>query len=229
MRGRVGRWNRKAYCYFLVPNARELSEISRKRLSALSQASGIGGGMKVAMHDLEIRGAGNILGTEQSGHVAAIGFQLYCKLLKKTINALQKKERPLFYHEVKVEFPFDARLPDDYVNETSLRMELYQRLGDAESEEEIDRLIDEIRDRFGPLPLQVEWLHHLARVRLFAARHHFTHLKLSKIVLFAEQTHGKKGKISQKIPIPIPKTPKEMEEFVLKALQQNFPLHQKSS
>ena len=119
MRGRVGRWNRKAYCYFLVPNARELSEISRKRLSALTQSSGHGGGMKIAMHDLEIRGAGNILGTEQSGHVATIGFHLYCKLLKKTINALQKKESPLFYQEVKMEFPFDARLPEEYINETS--------------------------------------------------------------------------------------------------------------
>ncbi len=224
MRGRVGRWNRKAYCYFLVPNTKELSEISRKRLSALTHSSGHGGGMKIAMHDLEIRGAGNILGTEQSGHVATIGFHLYCKLLKKTITALQKKETPLAYHEVKVEFPFDARLPDDYVNETSLRMEIYQRLGDAESEEEIDKLIDEVRDRFGPLPKPVEWLHRITRIRLFAARSQFTLLKLTKVVFLAEQSHGQKNKISKKILIKFPQNPEELEKTVLHALRENFPL-----
>lgn len=224
MRGRVGRWNRKAYCYFLVPNARELSEISRKRLSALTQSSGHGGGMKIAMHDLEIRGAGNILGTEQSGHVATIGFHLYCKLLKKTINALQKKESPLFYQEVKMEFPFDARLPEEYINETSLRMEIYQRLGDADTEAEVDTLMEEVRDRFGPLPSQAEWLHKITRIRLFAARNQFSLLKLSKVVLLAEQTHDKKNKISKKILVKLPKTPIELEQTVIHALKENFPI-----
>ncbi|MCC5831542.1 MAG: transcription-repair coupling factor [Chlamydiales bacterium] len=220
MRGRVGRWNRKAYCYFMVPSTKELSEISRKRLSALTQG---GNGMKIAMHDLEIRGAGNILGTEQSGHVAAIGFQLYCKLLKKTVSALQKNEAPLFYHEVKVEFPFDARLPEEYVNETSLRMEFYQRLGDAEDEEEADLIIEEVRDRFGPLPPQVEWLRSLTRLRIFAARNNFTLLKLTKLVFLAEQSHGKKKKISKKMLIQCPKTPRELEQVLLEALRKNFP------
>jgi len=227
MRGRVGRWNRKAYCYFLVPSTRELSELSRKRLSALTVSSGHGGGMKIAMHDLEIRGAGNILGTEQSGHVAAIGFHLYCKLLKKTITALQKKETPLFYQEIKIEFPYDARLPEDYVNETTLRMEIYQRLGDAENESEVDQLIEEVRDRFGPLPSQVEWLRHITRIRLFAARNSFTLLKLSKVVFLAEQTHGKENKISKKILITLPKTPEQLEQTILHALKENFPLKRK--
>lgn len=220
MRGRVGRWNRKAYCYFMVPSTKELSEISRKRLSALTQG---GNGMKIAMHDLEIRGAGNILGTEQSGHVAAIGFQLYCKLLKKTVAALQKNEAPLIYHEVKIEFPFDARLPEEYVNETSLRMEVYQRLGDAEDEEEVDLIIEEVKDRFGPLPLQVEWLRYLTRLRIFAARNNFTLLKLTKLVFLAEQSHGKKKKISKKMLIKCPQTPQELEQVLLKALKENFP------
>lgn len=224
MRGRVGRWNRKAYCYFMVPSTRELSELSRKRLSALTQSSGHGGGMKIALHDLEIRGAGNILGTEQSGHVAAIGFQLYCKLLKKTIAALQKKGTPLSYHEVKLEFPYDARLPEEYVNETTLRMEVYQRLGDAETEEEIDLLIEEVRDRFGPLPPQVQWLHRISRIRLFAAQNQFTLLKFTKMVFAAEQMHGKKEKISRKIILQLPKTPEELEEKVIAALKANFPL-----
>jgi transcription-repair coupling factor (superfamily II helicase) len=224
MRGRVGRWNRKAYCYFLVPNMKELSEISRKRLSALTVSAGHGGGMKIAMHDLEIRGAGNILGTEQSGHVATIGFHLYCKLLKKTIAALQKKESPLFYHEVKVEFPYDARLPDDYINETTLRMEIYQRLGDADNEVEIDTLLEEIRDRFGPPPPPVLWLHRISRIRLFAARNQFSLLKLTKVVFLAEQLHGNKNKISKKILIKFPQTPEELEATILHALRENFPL-----
>lgn len=221
MRGRVGRWNRKAYCYFMVPSTKELSEISRKRLSALTQG---GNGMKIAMHDLEIRGAGNILGTEQSGHVSAIGFHLYCKLLKKTVAALQKKETPLFYHEVKIEFPFDARLPEEYVNETTLRMEVYQRLGDAEDEEEINLIIEEVRDRFGPLPPEVEWLHVLSRLRLFAARNQFTLLKLTKAVFIAEQSHGKKNKITHKMLIRMPKTPQELEIVLLEALCSHFPV-----
>jgi transcription-repair coupling factor (superfamily II helicase) len=224
IRGRVGRWNKKAYCYFLVPNTRELSEISRKRLSALTQSSGHGGGMKVAMHDLELRGAGNILGTEQSGHVSAIGFHLYCKLLKKAILALQKKDTPILYSETKVEFPFDARLPEDYINEVSLRMEIYQRLGDCETFEEIDHLMQEIRDRFGPPPTQVHWLHKLTRIRLFAARNRFSLLKITKLMLLAEQDHGKKNKISQKIVIRFPKNPEELETIVMEALKKHFPL-----
>jgi len=204
----------------MVPSTKELSELSRKRLSALSQG---GNGMKIAMHDLEIRGAGNILGTEQSGHVAAIGFQLYCKLLKKTVASLQKKETPLFYHEVKIEFPFDARLPEDYVNDTSLRMDVYQRLGDAEDEEEVDLIIEEVRDRFGPLPQQVEWLRCLSRLRIFAARNSFTLLRLTKQVFIAKQSHGKKKVISQNMVIRVPKTPQELERVLIDALRENFP------
>ncbi len=221
MRGRVGRWNRKAYCYFIVPSTKELSEHSRKRLSALAAG---GNGMKIAMHDLELRGAGNILGTEQSGHVAAIGFQLYCKLLKKTVAALKKQSQPLFYHEVKVEMPFDARLPADYVDESSLRMEMYQRLGDAEDFEEIDLIIEEVRDRFGPLPEPVKWLHRLSRVRLFAAKNQFSVIKLSKFTLFAEQAHGSKKKISQKIVVPPPQSPEDFESLIIEALRANFPI-----
>lgn len=223
IRGRVGRWNRKAYCYFLVSSTRELSEISRKRLSALSQSSGHGGGMKVAMHDLELRGAGNILGTEQSGHVAAIGFHLYCKLLRKTIASLQKKDTPIPQTDVKMEFPFDARVPEDYIDEIGLRLEVYQRLGEAESEVEVDTLIAQIRDRFGPLPIQVEWLYHLTRLRTFAARNQFIYLKLTKIVLLAEQQHGKQEKLSKKILIQAPSSPSEVERYITSLLQKNFP------
>ena len=144
LRGRVGRWNRRAYAYFLVPSQRSLPEISRKRLQALAEAGGYGGGMKVAMRDLELRGAGDILGTEQSGHVSSIGFHLYCKLLKRTVQTLQGKV-PSIITDTKVEFPIDARLPEEYVNEVSLRMEFYQRFGEALSWEEVDALWEKSR------------------------------------------------------------------------------------
>jgi len=224
MRGRVGRWNRKAYCYFLISNLRELSEIARKRLSVLSQIKGHGGGMKIAMHDLEIRGAGNILGTEQSGHISSIGFHLYCKLLKKTIASYKDNTTPLLFQEIKIEFPFPARITEHYIEETALRMEIYQRLGDAEKDQDIDELIEEVIDRYGPLPEEVKWLQSIAKIRLFALKNHFSLLKIRKVVLHAEQDFGKKNKIVRKIIIANPQSPKELESIVLTALKENFPL-----
>jgi len=229
MRGRVGRWNKKAYCYFMVPNPSTLNDISRKRLHSLLSASGPGSGMKIAMHDLEIRGAGNILGTEQSGHVATVGFHLYCKMLKKAMANLSKKQKPFSQTDVKMELPFDARLPEEYLNDTTLRMQFYQRIGDLSEADEIKGLFDEIEDRFGPLPQQALWLKHISYVRLFASNNHFVHLKLTPLVLIAEQEHGKKNKISKKILFKTPKTPEEVEKNVIEALTANFPTKKNAS
>jgi len=224
MRGRVGRWNRKAYCYFLVNNPHDLNPIARKRLSALTQASGHGGGMKIAMQDLEIRGAGNILGTEQSGHVEAVGFHLYCRLLKRTIKRLQAKKEPFLTDECKIEFPFDARFPNNYVDDINLRMDLYQRLGDAETSEDVDALMGEVEDRFGPLPEQADYLGMLTRLRIFAQQNAFTKLKLTKMMLEAEQTHGQQ-KITKKILVRLSNDPLEVEKAIVDALRQNFPMN----
>lgn len=213
LRGRVGRWNRRAYAYFLVSSMRTLSEISRQRLQALAEASGYGGGMKVAMRDLEIRGAGDILGTEQSGHVSSIGFHLYCKLLKRTIQALQG-QIPSIITDTKIEIPVDARLPEDYVNEVSLRMEIYQRLGEAISWEEVDAIWSEIQDRFGPAPLPAQWLYHLTRVRVLASREGYTLIKQEKLSLTFEKNKGKDS-ILRKVLAPKYKTPQEMEQKIL--------------
>ena len=220
LRGRVGRWNRRAYAYFLVRRAKSLSEISRKRLSALAEASGYGGGMKVAMRDLEIRGAGDILGLEQSGHVSAIGFHLYCKLLKRTIQTLQGKV-PRHITDTKMEFPFDARLPEEYINETSLRLEIYQRIGEAMSLEELDSIWEEVNDRFGPPPDPAKWLYVLSRLRLYASQHHFTLIKFEKVSFTAEQQKGKTP-ILKKVLFTAPKDPFELETKVLKILQKDF-------
>jgi len=220
LRGRVGRWNRRAYAYFLVPNQRILPEIVRKRLSALAESSGYGGGMKVAMRDLEIRGAGNILGTEQSGQVASIGFHLYCKLLKRTISAMQGKS-PSIVTDTKVEFPIDARLPEDYINETSLRMEIYQRLGEAIEMAEVEAIWEEVEDRFGAPPEPAVWLYHLSRLRVYASRRGFTLLKQEKFTLIAERKKGKET-ISRTLVVTKPKTPQEMENKIIAALEKEF-------
>ena len=214
-RGRVGRWNRPAYAYFLVPQRRELHEIASKRLNVLIEASGYGGGMKIAMRDLEIRGAGDILGIKQSGQISSIGFHLYCKLLKRTIDAMRRKNSPSFI-ETKMEFSFDARLPEDYIGEPSLRMELYHRLGEANSEEETEQILIEMKDRFGEPPPEVIWLYHLTRLRIFAAQKGYTLLKFEKFTFKAEKQKGKE--VSSKT-IPMPKvTEPEAFESAIRAL-----------
>ncbi len=226
LRGRVGRWNRAAYAYFLIPKNVRLPEATRKRLNALVEAGGYGGGMKIAMRDLEIRGAGDILGVQQSGQVSAIGFHLYCKMLKRAIDAL-KKQALISFNETKMEFGFDARLPEDYIHEVSLRMELYHRLGEAANFAEVDELFAEMKDRFGTPPDPVIWLYHLTRIRAFAAANHFSLLKFSDLSFIAEQQMGKQV---NRQTIPLSKKiqkPKELEEYVISQLGLHFPCNQK--
>lgn len=220
MRGRVGRWNRPAYAYFLIPQGRQLPELTIRRLHALTESSGFGAGMKIAMRDLEIRGAGPILGTQQSGQVSSIGFHLYSKMLKKAIDSLKHNRAPSFA-ETKMEFSFDASLPESYINESGLRMEIYHRLGEASTFEEVDGILAELKDRFGNCPSQVLWLYHLTRLRLFASSHHFTLVKFENLTFTAEK---QTGKILVKKTLPLPKTnqPAVMEKQVIQALSQAF-------
>lgn len=209
LRGRVGRWNRKAYAYFLVRRLHALPELSRKRLNALAESTGYGGGMKLAMRDLEIRGAGDILGTEQSGHVSAIGFHFYCKLLKRTIKALQGK-MPVNLTETKMDFNVDARLPEDYINEASLRMEIYQRLGEATSWEEIDGIMEELIDRFGQPPEPAKWLYHMTRMRVHAAKQGYIQIKIDKLTMTTVKKQGDKT-VTHKYLLKNVSKPEELE------------------
>lgn len=217
LRGRVGRWNRRAYAYFLVKNLHRLPDLSRQRLNALAETSGYGGGMKVAMRDLEIRGAGDILGTEQSGHVAAVGFHLYCKMLQRTVKTLEGKA-PVSLYDTKIECSIDARLPEDYVNEISLRMEIYQRIGEASSWEEIDAIWLELEDRFGTPPLPAQWLYHLSRLRVFASLNQFSLIKIEKLSLTSEQQKGD-STVTRKVLLQNYKTPEEWEARILEKLK----------
>ncbi len=220
MRGRVGRWNKPAYAYFLIPPKKQLSEITLKRLEALSLSSGYGGGMRVAMRDLEIRGAGDILGTQQSGQVSSIGFHLYCKLLKKAVNALNNN-KDISFTETKMEFSFDALIPETYINEPTLRMEIYHRFGDATTTQDLNTLLAELTDRFGTYPIQVLWLYHLTRLRIFASTNHFILLKFGKMTLIAQQQNGKTV-LKKLLALPKITHPKQLEENVIAALKKEF-------
>lgn len=216
LRGRVGRWNRRAYALLFIRRQRELPELVQKRLKALAESSGYGGGMKVAMRDLEIRGAGNILGTEQSGQVSSIGFHLYCKMLKRTVLTMQGKI-PAAVTDTKVEIKQDAKIPEEYVKEASLRMEIYQRFGEAIEREEIDAIWAEIQDRFGPPPEPAVWLYHLTRVRAYAACKGCTLIKQEQATLRIERKLCKETSVKKFLFSP-PKTAQEMEKKIIAAI-----------
>jgi transcription-repair coupling factor (superfamily II helicase) len=220
LRGRVGRWNRQAFAYFMTPKKARLTPVAKKRLAAISEAKGYGGGMKIAMRDLEIRGAGDILGTEQSGHVAAVGFHLYCKLLKRTVDALQGK-MPSVLVDTKLEFPYDCRLPKSYVNAESLRMDIYQRLGEAVHLEDLEELWRELKDRFGAPPTPVKWLYHLSRIRVFAQRHGITLIKQEKIAITVERKVGKETELKQMLVAPSD-DPAEWEGRIITGIKKTF-------
>lgn len=221
LRGRVGRWNRSAYAYFLIPKHVRMTEVARKRLSALAEAGGFGGGLKIAMRDLEIRGAGDILGVQQSGQVSSIGFHLYCKMLKRAIDALKKK-KTISFLETKMEFSFPANFPETYVNDVSLRMELYHRVGESTTFEEVDELLCELKDRFGKPPLPVLWLYHLARIRVFAQEHRFTLIKFGQLSFSAERQTGKELKSHTMMLPKKVQTPETIEKHVVDELKRTF-------
>ncbi|WP_027364281.1 transcription-repair coupling factor [Desulfotruncus alcoholivorax] len=167
LRGRVGRANRLAYAYLTFRKDQVLNEVAEKRLSAIREFTELGSGYKVAMRDLEIRGAGNLLGAEQHGHIAAVGFDLYCRLLEEAVQEARgrKIEQPV---ETVVELPVEAYIPDDYITDTNQKVELYRRIAALKKPEEVPDLEEELVDRFGDLPPQVQNLLRVARIRVMA-------------------------------------------------------------
>ncbi len=157
LRGRVGRSNRRAYAYLLVPVDTELSEIARKRLAALREFSDLGAGFKIAALDLELRGAGNLLGGEQHGHIAAVGFDMYLKMLDEAVKELKGEEQPLEVHSA-LNLGLDIRIPAEYIKDEQQRLRAYKRIADARDPEEADRVRGELTDRYGPAPDAVDTL-----------------------------------------------------------------------
>ena len=167
LRGRVGRGRERAYAYFLYDPSRPLTETAYERLSTIAQHTDLGSGMQIALKDLEIRGAGNLLGGEQSGHIADVGFDLYVRLVGEAL-AEAKGETEAVQAEVKVELPVTAHIPHDYIPHERLRLEAYKRLADAASDEAVAEVAGELTDRYGSPPIEVERLLAVARFRVRA-------------------------------------------------------------
>ncbi|EKT82741.1 transcription repair coupling factor [Rhodococcus opacus M213] len=174
LRGRVGRSRERGYAYFLYPPEKPLTETAYDRLATISQNSDLGAGMAVAMKDLEIRGAGNVLGAEQSGHVAGVGFDLYVRLVGEAVEAFRAAAdgKPITTEdapkEVRIDLPVDAHIPPDYVTSDRLRLEGYRKLAAATELDGITAVVDELVDRYGPLPEEVRRLVSVAKLRLLA-------------------------------------------------------------
>lgn len=169
LRGRVGRYKHKAYCYLLLEEGKSLTPLATKRLKAIEEFSELGAGFKIAMRDLEIRGAGNILGSEQSGHMEAVGYELYCQLLENAVRSAKKQPVKEHIH-VQVDLPVTAYLPHDYVPPGRPKIEAYRKLSAVGSFAELADWQNELRDRFGPLPPLAEKLVELRELQLSAAR-----------------------------------------------------------
>jgi transcription-repair coupling factor (superfamily II helicase) len=169
LRGRVGRSDRPAYAYLLIPPGDGLSPVARKRLAAIKEFSDLGSGFRVAALDLEIRGAGNLLGAEQSGHIEAVGFEMYIKLLEQTVRELRGEE---IEEELRatINLGVDLRIEEEYVPDMRQRLTLYRRVAAARDEQALDGLLEEIRDRYGPLPVSVLNLADYGRIRFMADR-----------------------------------------------------------
>lgn len=165
LRGRVGRSNRRAYSYLMIPPDKELTEIARRRLAALKEFSDLGAGFKIAALDLELRGAGNMLGGEQSGHIEAVGFELYTSMLEQAVRELKGEdlpERP----GVQLNLGISLRIDSSYIGEENQRLRMYKRIASAESESAIEDIVAEMADRYGPLPEPVALLIAAGRLRL---------------------------------------------------------------
>lgn len=180
LRGRVGRYKHRAYAYLLLPRHGRLFDTARRRIEALRRHSGLGAGFQLALRDLETRGAGNLLGAEQSGHIAAVGFELYCQLLRRTVAALKGEPLPpLIDVTVRLDFLAPAAaeagaapplaLPADYIEDENLRLQAYRRIASIVTEAEARAVREDLRDRFGPPPPAVERLLRVARIRVRAA------------------------------------------------------------
>ena len=204
LRGRVGRTNRTAYAFLMYKRDKMLKEIAEKRLQAIKEFTELGSGFKIAMRDLEIRGAGNLLGAEQSGHMEAVGYDLYCKLLNDAVKELKGDTSPEEEFETTVDLDADAYIPESYIRNEVQKLDMYKRIALLQTEEELSELQDELVDRFGDIPQSVNRLLEIALLRSFAHEVYVTQLiwKGQKVRLVL---YPKAKLIPQRIPALIKK------------------------
>jgi transcription-repair coupling factor (superfamily II helicase) len=169
LRGRIGRARERAFCYLMVPPLETLTSEAKQRLATLQRFTELGAGFMIASHDLEIRGAGDLLGAQQHGHIAAVGFETYTRILEEAVAELRGQPlRPERDPELNVDLP--GFIPDDYVPDTGQRLDLYKRLSGAESEDDVTAILDEMHDRYGDVPDEVKLLGELMLVKAHGRR-----------------------------------------------------------
>ena len=190
LRGRVGRSTHQAYAYFLYNKDTKLTPVQEKRLRAIFEATELGAGFRIAMKDLEIRGAGNLLGAEQSGFMNSVGFDLYCKLLAEAVQELQGKQAEMGTPSVTIDLPLDAYLPDEYIGDRTLKVNFYQRLANLSRVEQVEAMVAEMNDRFGTPPAPAQNLLTMVRLKVEAANLGFESIALkdNEFVLTVKRT-----------------------------------------
>lgn len=178
LRGRIGRANRSSYAFLMYKRDKQITEVAEKRLNAIREFTDLGSGFKIAMRDLEIRGAGNLLGKEQSGHMAAVGYDLYCKMLNEEV----MRQKGLFVEEEQfettVDLPFDAMIPSAYVKNEFIKLGLYKRIAGIETREDYEEMADELIDRFGDMPRETDNLLEIALLKSLAHRAYVTEVSM---------------------------------------------------
>ncbi len=177
LRGRVGRSDRKAYAYLFYPSDKALNEDAMKRLQVISDFTELGSGFKIAMKDMEIRGAGNLLGRDQSGNVYSVGFDMYVRLLNDAVNRLALQEKYQAEKEVLMELEYTGFIPDSYVHNPQTKMEIYKKIAAIQTQDELDGVFIELNDRFGPAPDEVNSLLSLAHIRILCRRLNISAIK----------------------------------------------------
>ncbi|RMF57123.1 MAG: transcription-repair coupling factor, partial [Calditrichaeota bacterium] len=210
LRGRVGRSDRQAYAYLIIPPQERLNDMALKRLYAIEEFGDLGSGLKIAMRDLEIRGAGNLLGHKQSGFINAVGYDLYQKILRETVEAIQNEKLPEKFQETRlpsvdaaVELDSEAYLPDDYINSSNEKVVIYHRLLNLETLNAIDALVDELKDRFGPPPEEALRLVEMVKIKKLASRLFIKQVKIHQhqmILTFDEKITGSEQFIEKELP-----------------------------
>jgi len=165
LRGRVGRSNRTSYAFLMYRRDKMLKEIAEKRLHAIKEFTELGSGFKIAMRDLEIRGAGNLLGAEQSGHMEAVGYDLYCKMLNEAVKSMKGEDSNEETYETTVDMDMDAYIPATYIKNEVQKLDIYKRIADIENKEEMMDMQEELMDRFGEMPAAVNNLLNIALLK----------------------------------------------------------------
>lgn len=189
LRGRVGRSDRQGYCYLFYPSEDMLNDDAVKRLKVLSEHTSLGSGFKVAMKDMEIRGAGNILGQEQSGELEAVGLDMYMKILDEEINRQTKGEKSQADREVYLELDYSGFIPDSYIKDPAIKFEVYRKISSVKEDAELDALRSELEDRFGPYPIEVDNLLCIAQLKILCRRLEIYHLSESRGFVQIEFSH----------------------------------------